>query len=386
MPVTALIYSPEFLAYNFGPLHPMNPVRLYLTVELMRACGLFRQTEPGQIEPSPASDEELALVHERGYIEAVRRLGSEEAALAGAAPEYGLGSGDNPVFAGMHEASAAIAGGSLTAARLIIEDQLRHAFNIAGGLHHAMRARAAGFCVYNDAAVAIAWLKRHHRARVLYLDFDAHHGDGVQQLFYADPEVMTLSFHESGDYLFPGTGFVEELGEGAGRGYAVNLPLPMNTSDDVYLEAFDALVEPLARAFHPDLVVTQLGCDGHFSDPLTHLALTASLYQELARRTHRLVHEVAGGRWLVLGGGGYQAYTVVPRVWTAVMAEMAGARLPESLPEEWRQLCRERGGARPPRNLVQEEGAPTASPAGVRDDVRRRVDEIEKRIFPLVGA
>lgn len=381
----ALIYSQGCLAYDFGPLHPMNPVRLLLTAELMGATGLLDTPGLGQLKPKPAGDDDLESVHDSRYIEAVRRLSAPDPG-APAAPEFGLGLRDNPVFAGMHQAAALIAGGSLTGAKAIIEGKLRHAFNIAGGLHHAHRARASGFCVYNDAAVAIAWLRRHHDARVLYLDFDAHHGDGVQELFYSDPQVMTVSFHESGRFLFPGSGFIDELGAEAARGYSVNLPLPMGTPGDVFLEAYEALVPPLARAFSPDLLVTQLGCDGHYGDPLTHMALTVSTYQELAGRLHRLAHEVAGGRWLALGGGGYQAYTVVPRAWTAVMAEMAGASLGDELPEDWRRLCLERGGQRAPRFLIREEEDPPPVPAGLGEEVRQLAGEVRERVFPLVGA
>lgn len=377
----AFIYSRGFLGYNFGPLHPMNPVRLLLTAELIRATGL---TGLEQLEPPPAGDDELGLVHDRRYVEAVRRSGA--AGPAAAAPEFGLGSGDNPVFAGMHEASALIAGGSLAGARAIIEGRFTHAFNIAGGLHHAHRARASGFCIYNDAAVAMAWLRQSHGARVLYLDFDAHHGDGVQEIFYSDPEVMTVSFHESGRHLFPGSGFIDEMGAGDARGTAVNLPLPMGTTGDVFLGAYEALVPPLARAYKPDLLVTQLGCDGHFSDPLTHLALTVFTYQELARRLHGLAHAITGGRWLALGGGGYQAYTVVPRAWTAVMAEMAEAGVPEELPEEWRRLCLKRGAERPPRFLIGEEEEPPAAPAGLAKEVEELVAEVRRSVLPLVGA
>lgn len=382
----ALIYSQGCLAYDFGPLHPMNPVRLMLTAGLMRATGLVDRPGLEQLEPAPAGDDELELAHDRRYIEAVRRLSAPGLAAGAAALQFGLGSGDNPVFAGMHEASALIAGGSLAGARAIIEGRLAHAFNIAGGLHHAHRARASGFCVYNDAAVAIAWLRRRRGARVLYLDFDAHHGDGVQELFYADAGVMTVSFHESGRYLFPGSGFIDELGTGEARGTSVNLPLPMGTTGDLFLEAYEALVPPLARAFSPDLIVTQLGCDGHFSDPLTHMALTVSTYRELARRLHRLAHDVTGGRWLALGGGGYQAYTVVPRVWTAVLAEMAGVSLDEELPEDWRRLCLERGAQRAPCFLIGEEEEPPSPPAGLAEEVERLVAEVRERVFPLAGA
>ncbi len=384
---SAFIYSDSYMGYDFSPRHPMKPVRLLLTAELVKAYGLPGAASFQFLEPRIASDEELRLIHDQDYIDKVREL-SDPAVEKQYAPGWGLGTGDNPVFPRMHEASATIVGGGLEAARKIIDGELDHAFNVGGGLHHAQRDRASGFCIYNDVAVAAAWLSRKRGARVLYLDFDAHHGDGVQNAFYGDSEVMTVSFHESGMYLFPGTGFTSETGSGGARGFAVNLPLAPGSTDDILLEAYDSLVPALARAFKPDIIITQNGCDGHWSDPLTHLGFTLKGFAELAGRLHELVHEVSGGRWLASGGGGYQAYTIVPRAWTRVAAEMAGAELPEPLPAEWRELCGRYADSEAPLTLTGDE-PPAADEAAIdnaRNLARRGAGEIRDSVFPLIGA
>lgn len=380
---TALIYSDSYQGYNFSPWHPMKPVRLLLTAELIKAYGLPERSNMTIVEPRLATDEELGLIHDQAYIDKVRELGDPDVEKD-YVPGWGLGTGDNPVFARMHEASATIAGGAIKAARLIMEGKLDHAFNVGGGLHHAQRARASGFCIYNDVAIAATWIRQNHSARVLYLDFDAHHGDGVQEAFYTDPEVMTVSFHESGMYLFPGTGFTSETGAGEGQGYAVNLPLAPGTTDDIFLEAYDELVPSLARAFRPDIIITQNGCDGHWDDPLTHLALTLKGYAALSGRLHALAHELCGGRWLASGGGGYQAYTVVPRAWTRLMAEMADTDLPEPLPADWRELCGRYAENEVPLTLTGDElpDVSTAACKNARNLARKGVREIRDKVFP----
>ncbi|MHB0916049.1 MAG: acetoin utilization protein AcuC [Thermoleophilia bacterium] len=385
---TAYIYSDTFQKYELGPWHPMKPVRLMLTAELMRAYGLPGEPNVRELVPRVASDEELRLIHGQDYIDAVRAL-SVPGAREGDGMGWGLGTGDNPIFVDMHEASATIAGGAIQAADLVMGGELDHVFHFAGGLHHARRDRASGFCVYNDAAIAAAHLKAKYGARVLYIDIDAHHGDGVQDAFYGDPGVMTISFHESGRHLFPGTGYTGEAGDGAGQGYSVNLPLEPFTTDEVMLDAYDALVPALARAFQPDIIITQNGCDAHWSDPLAHLSLTMSGYGALAARLHALAHEVCGGRWLATGGGGYQAYTVVPRVWTQLMGEMAGVELPEELPEEWRELCGRYAGNEVPLYLTRDDHAPPVDAATlelIRAVTAATVDELRETVFPLVGA
>ncbi|MCC6178597.1 MAG: acetoin utilization protein AcuC [Chloroflexi bacterium] len=330
---SAFVYSPEYVAYKLSDEHPLNPIRLELTETLIGACGLLDVPSVFRAAPRPASDDELLLAHDREYIERVRELG-RTGGYANPLVDFGLGSADNPVFCGMHEASALVTGGSLVAAELVMGGQATHAFNIGGGLHHANRHLASGFCVYNDCAVAIAWLRK-QGARVLYVDTDAHHGDGVQWIFYEDPNVLTISFHESGRYLFPGTGGVSERGTGAGFGSAVNVPLQPYTDHASFVECYDMVVPDLARAFRPDVIVTQNGCDGHAIDPLTHLHYLTRTFEHVARRSHALAHDLCEGRLIALGGGGYGLWTVVPRAWASVWAALSGQPLPENVPTVW---------------------------------------------------
>ena len=338
------VHDPQLGQYDFGPEHPLRPQRHLLLMDLLEHSGILQPEGPEILVQHQASREELLLAHSPAYIAAVERLSAEDGGIDSLTGRYavdpetfGFGMGDNPIFAGMHEASARIAGGTLAAARAVMAGTARHAFNPTGGLHHARRDRASGFCIYNDAAVAIAALLQAYEARILYVDFDAHHGDGVQWAFYDEPRVMTVSFHETGRYLFPGTGDVLELGQGAGRGFSVNIPLEAFTEDDSWLEAVQALLPSLVETFHPDLLVSQHGCDAHSWDPLAHLALTTRATAAQARLVHELAHEHCQGRWVALGGGGYDSYRVVPRAWALVWSELAGRPLPEALPPAWRE-------------------------------------------------
>jgi acetoin utilization protein AcuC len=347
-----LIYSPDYTKYYFHDEHPFNQHRLLLTHDLMTSYGLL--SEQDIVPPRPATDEELALVHDPGYIETVRAQGHSETELPQAA-SYGLGTEDVPCFPRMHEASALIVGGSLQAVDLVMNGEADHAFNPAGGLHHALRARASGFCIYNDCSVAIAYLRKRWKARVLYIDTDAHHGDGVQWSFYDDPDVLTISLHETGKYLFPGTGNVSERGEGSGYGFSVNVPLDAFTEDESFLEVYQTLVPKLARAFKPDVIVTQNGCDAHAYDPLTHLSCSMRIYQEIPRLAHRLAHELCGGRWIAVGGGGYDIWRVVPRAWTLLWSEMTDQCLEDSpLPENWGKRWRDKSKLPLPTHLFDD--------------------------------
>ena len=319
--------------YDFGASHPLRPERVLLTYENIRTLGLSARPNANEVSARIARDDEILAVHDEDYVDAVK--GVESGAVSrGQALLFGLGTSDNPLFNGMHDASAAVAGASITAADEVVSGRAEHAFNPAGGLHHARRREASGFCIYDDPAVAIAQVLRAHPGwRVMYVDVDVHHGDGVQWIFYDDPRVLTVSLHQSGRYLYPGTGFEDEIGEGDARGTAANLPLLPFTGNDDYLYALRSLVPPLAAAFRPDVLVTQLGADTHHGDPLANLGLTMAAYPEMARLLHSVAHDVCGGRWVATGGGGYQAETVVPKVWTIYFAEMVGA--PETIPPEW---------------------------------------------------
>jgi acetoin utilization protein AcuC len=330
--LAGLVVCRDARIYDHGPQHPLRPERVLLTWDLIEACGLTTAPLVRVIGCGPAADEELLLVHTPEFLDATRRAGDGE---HGDFRRFGYGPGDNPIFPRMHEAGALVAGATLSAAAAIVDGEVEHAFNPAGGLHHAMPSRASGFCVYDDPAVAIAWLLERGIDRVAYVDVDVHHGDGPQAIFYQDPRVLTISIHESGEYLFPGTGFVGERGAGAAEGTKVNVPLNPSTGDDAWLEAFREVVPPLVRAWRPDVLVTQLGCDTHQTDPLAHLRLTTRAYRETAKMLHELAHDAAGGRWLATGGGGYQWASVVPRAWTLYFAEMAEVELPDHLPEGW---------------------------------------------------
>ncbi len=333
----ALIYHPDYQGYNFRHDHPLQPLRMQVAVELIRACGLL--DAPNYIAaPDPASDAELLTVHHPDYIACVKEADHPPRNWSGVAAQHGLGPGDTPAFPGMHAATALIAGGSLLAARLVTEGKVASAFNIGGGLHHAHPDCAAGFCIYNDPAIAIAYL-REVGLRVMYIDTDVHHGDGVQEVFYEDDRVLTLSIHETGRFLFPGTGEVSERGRGRGYGYAVNLPFEPYTDDDSYIACFDALVPAIARAFRPDVIVSQQGADGHFRDPLAHLGIGTRTYQHIYAAIRTLTDELCSGRLVALGGGGYDLYHAVPRVWTIAFAALGHrlADLPELIPPAWRE-------------------------------------------------
>ncbi|MEV0145113.1 MULTISPECIES: acetoin utilization protein AcuC [unclassified Nonomuraea] len=376
-----VIWDDALTTYNFGPSHPLAPVRIELTMALARELGVLDKVEVAGCEP--AGDDELAMVHDRGYIQAVKRVSATGAPDLSA----GLGTADNPAFAGVHEASALIAGASLAAARAVWEGTAEHAVNVAGGLHHAMAATASGFCVYNDPALAIAWLLRQGATRVAYVDVDVHHGDGVQAAFYDDPRVLTISLHESPHTLFPGTGFAEETGA---EGTAVNVALPAGCGDTGWLRAFDAVVPPLLREFRPEVLVTQHGCDSHALDPLANLMLSVDGQRTAYAALHRLAHETAGGRWIVTGGGGYELVQVVPRAWTHLIAEAAGHPIDPATPtgEQWRRLARERTGETPPLTMTDgrnPEFSPISGGYDPGDPIDRAIMATRKAVFPLHG-
>ena len=344
----ALVWDGD-IEYDFGPTHPLQPVRVELTVDLIRTLGICGDDRRVEVPSGDFDEDELLRIHRRDYVETVKRVSADPSSPP--AMEHGLGPGDTPVFPGMHEASVDVCAASKEAARQVLSGESVHAFNPAGGLHHAMPARGAGFCVYNDPAGAIDHLLRNGVERIAYLDVDVHHGDGVERIFWDDPRVLTISLHESGRYLFPGTGFPEDTGGEGARATAANLPLHPGTTGDIWLDAYEGAAEPLIRAFEPEVLVTQLGCDTHATDPLAHLALTTDDYAEMARRVHALAHEVTGGRWVATGGGGYRLVEVVPRAWTIWFAEMAGFELPEETPVSWRETAEERTGRRAPRRF-----------------------------------
>ncbi len=360
-PPPLLVFGPRSLTYDFGPRHPLTPRRFGPSLDLLRQLG----AEPG-LAPEPASDEDLLLCHTSRYIETVKRMSELDNDPWGA-PEAGIGPGDDPPFPGMHDAGAAVAGGSIRAMEAILSGAALHAFHPGGGLHHAMPSRASGFCIYDDPALAIA-KARLAGLRVLYIDLDVHHGDGVQAIHWDDPGVLTVSFHESGRYLFPGTGSVAEVGEGPAAGSAVNVPFEPGTGEGAWLTAVETLLPELAAAFGPDIVVSQHGCDTHASDPLAHLNVTTTAMGAAARLVDAIAHRWTGGRWLATGGGGYGVYRVVPRAWAHVWLAGAHREAPDRLPAEWRARWADEAARY--RRLIPTRDA--RRPAERRPPVRRR--------------
>lgn len=333
------IDSPLLLTYQFYEGHPFTQQRVPLTRSLLEALGWL---EEKQIQPPRiATDEELELVHEQGYIQLVKAVSTPNtlsAELRQQAYQHGLGTEDTPLFPHMHEASTLVVGATLSAVEMVMEQGIPHALNLSGGLHHALSGKASGFCIYNDCAVAIAYMRKKYDVRVLYIDTDAHHGDGVQWAFYHDPQVMTISLHETGKYLFPGTGHITERGDGPGLGFTINLPLEPYTEDESFISIYQSIITEAVKVFRPDVIITQNGADAHRWDPLTHLACSTSIYQIIPQLVHELAHQYCEGRWIATGGGGYDIYRVVPRAWTllwGVMSEQAITQLP--LPPSWLQ-------------------------------------------------
>lgn len=383
-----VVWDARLADYDFGPGHPLAPVRVELAMRLARDLGLLDLPHVEEVTAPPATEDELLLVHTAAYLDAVRRAGADPHTVDLA---HGLGTEDDPVFAGMHEAAAHVVGASLVAVRSVWGGSAEHAVNIAGGLHHAMPSSASGFCIYNDASVAIAWALAHGAERVAYVDVDVHHGDGVERTFWNDPRVLTISLHESPRTLFPGTGYPHEVGGPGAEGSAVNVALPPGTGDEGWLRAFHAVVPQLLAQFRPQLVVSQHGCDSHFLDPLAHLALSLDGQRSAYRAIHDLAHTFADGRWLALGGGGYEHVEVVPRAWAHLIGEAVGAPVdPETVvPQGWREYVLERLGRSGPGHMTDGRD-PQVRPwrAGfdhLEDPLDRAVHATRSAVFPLHG-
>lgn len=391
---TVVLWDDSLLGYDFGD-HPLDPVRVELTMALAQQLGVLDRPGVRVVAPEPADDRLLELVHQPEYVAAVKAASADPLAGAGMFPVggaggWGLGTSDNPVFARMHEASALVAGATVAAAEAVWRGEARRAVNIAGGLHHAMPDRAAGFCVYNDPAVAIARLLELGAERIAYVDVDVHHGDGVQTVFWDDPRVLTISVHESPLTLFPGTGWPTETGGPHAAGTAVNVALPPGTADVDWLRAFHAVVPPLVRAFRPQVLVTQCGVDSHRLDPLANLRLTVDAHRATYLALWELAEQVCQGRWVATGGGGYALVAVVPRSWTHLLAVLTGDPLDPALPTpaDWRALAAaRRPGADVPVRLTDDGGGsyrPWPEGAGSRP-VDQAIAETREQVFPLHG-
>ncbi|MFM7146193.1 MAG: acetoin utilization protein AcuC [Actinomycetales bacterium] len=384
----AVVWDDRLGAYDFGPGHPLAPIRVQLAMRLAIDLGLLEQPNAlavGDLEPATLAD--LQRVHDPEYVAAVQR--------ASADPDFtdvarGLGTSDDPVFAGMHEAAARVAGATLTAARAVQTGRAEHAVNLAGGLHHAMPQAASGFCIYNDIGVAIAWLLDQGVERVAYVDVDVHHGDGVQAMFWDDPRVLTMSIHESPRTLFPGTGSPTEIGGPRAQGTAVNLALPAGTGDQGWLRAFHAVVPQILEAFAPQILVTQHGVDTHADDPLAHLNLSIDGQRMSYQALHRWAHRFAQGRWVAVGGGGYSWVNVVPRAWSHLIAEALAAPIdPHSeLPKSYLDFVLARLGEQSPRTMTDGRTPwpkPFDDDYAIDDPVDAAILETRRAVFEFWG-
>jgi acetoin utilization protein AcuC len=363
-------FSEELLGYDMGPQHPLKPIRLRRTHDLLKEYGALDQVDVR--EPQPCSIEDLRTTHDDEFIRAVDYL-SETSSFPHSYRRFGFGSGDNPVFPGMFEASRLYTGGSVDAAQAVLDGECRVAMNLSGGLHHAHRGSAAGFCIFNDPAVAIHRLRKQFD-RVAYVDIDVHHGDGVQEAFYDDAAVLTISIHQTGQTLFPGTGFVSEIGEGDGRGYSVNVPVWPFTTDEVWLHAWRSAALPILKAFNPNAILLQMGADPHYLDPLAHVSLTAQGWLEAVKDVNGL-----GKPIVAVGGGGYNQ-TTVPRMWALAFSELYQVSLPDKTPETYyyhAQISRLTDAEPPDIDTRQVEEA--------RRYADHTIAEVERTLFPFHG-
>ncbi|MGL4523097.1 MAG: acetoin utilization protein AcuC [Bacilli bacterium] len=342
----AFIYSERLLDYKFSDDHPFNQKRIAYTFDLLQSLGAFENAII--LPPRQATIAEICSVHSEEYVQGIVQASSGELKKS-AAQKIGIGTDDTPIFNDMHNATSWLVGGTLRAVEAIFEDGYSHACHIGGGLHHGFRSHASGFCIYNDSAIAIQQMIQRYGVKVLYVDTDAHHGDGVQSIFYDSPNVCTLSLHETGRYLFPGTGFVEERGVGKGYGYSFNIPLDAFTEDDSFIYAYESALYEIVQWFKPDIIVSQNGADAHHWDPLTHLSCSMRLYENIPQVVHKLAHEYCNGRWLAVGGGGYSIENVVPRAWSLLWLEMSNQKhlLQQHLPDEWLHAMEHSTGKQP---------------------------------------
>ncbi len=398
-----LVDSDKFQNYDFGPSHPLTPKRLILTHKLIELIGMFDDPDVDLEEARYATDEEVGLIHGEEFIKLLK-IASKPLA-PDSMWEIGLGPGDNPIFEGMYDASRLYVGSTLLAADLIMKGETKRAFNISGGLHHALGSkamdangktvdtgrddRASGFCILNDCAIAAAYLTKNYGVKkILYFDVDAHHGDGVQWIFYNLNNVLTCSIHQDGRSLFPGTGFIGENGRGEGKGYAVNIPVLPYTFEEPYLEVLKEIVYPVAKKYKPDIVITQCGADTHFSDPLTNLFLTTGTYQKIAKFIYDLTNEFCDGKWLALGGGGYSP-DIVGKAWTIYFAQMADYKLPEKVPEAWMDLSKELIGKTPTPYFIDKENPLSRlreeDQQLIKDKTKEIIEKVKEVVFPLLG-
>ena len=372
-------YSNALLDYEFKKEHPLKPDRLKLTYLLSKQLGLLDNVK--EIEPTQASRQELELFHSPDFIDAVEDSGTND----NIHPEYGLGIGDNPIFPLIHETGARYVGATLDAMRAIM-DGASNAFCISGGLHHAHKSAASGFCIYNDVAIAINMLYQKKKCKVLYFDFDAHHGDGVQNAFYQSKDVMTISVHQTGKTLFPGTGFIYETGGAEGVGYSVNVPLLPGAGTPELIRVFDEVVVPLFESFKPDLLVTQMGVDGHYLDPLAHLTFTSNGYETIIRKLRDMSSDICKAGWLAVGGGGYHPVNVA-RLWTLFLSVILDEDVPNKIPDEFKETCMKMGYQDIPELMRDEDEVVQkyVPKERVSLDLERSIRRVNELVFPYHG-
>ena len=384
-----VVWGPEFTKYDFGVGHPMAPLRIDLTAKLAQSLGVLADVDV--VSPGVADDQTLLTAHDGDYVEAVKQVSADPSR---ADARFGIGTEDVPAFEGMHEASARIVAGTMEVTRRVWHGENQHGVNFTGGMHHAMRDRASGFCIYNDIVVAIEWLLAQGVERVAYVDVDVHHGDGVQAAFYDDPRVLTCSLHESGRTLFPGTGWPGDVGGPGAEGTAVNVALPPAVTDSPWLRALASAVIPVVEAFEPQVLITQHGCDTHSSDPLAHMALTIDAQRHAMATLHRLSHDLCDGRWIALGGGGYELVDVVPRSWahlTAIAAHQP-VDVATELPADYVAQVQHLAGKTPPArmgDLPRSELPIWVQPWSMgynpHSDVDRAIMATREAVFPTHG-
>ncbi|MGM9924292.1 MAG: acetoin utilization protein AcuC [Bacillus sp. (in: firmicutes)] len=374
------VYSDELLKYKFNSNHPFNQLRLKLTLDLLQKSNAINDRDI--IQPRMATDEELCLIHDPNYVNAVK-LASKGLLPEEQAANYGLDTEDTPIFPDMHEATALLVGGTLTAVDAVMSGRADHALSLGGGLHHSFIGKASGFCVYNDCSVAIRYLQKHYNARVLYVDTDAHHGDGVQWSFYDDDQACTFSIHETGRYLFPGTGNINERGQGKGYGYCFNVPIDAFTEDESWLHTYTTAFKEIIEFFKPDIILTQNGADSHYLDPLTHLSATMNIYEKIPKLAHELAHQYCNGRWVAVGGGGYDIWRVVPRAWSRIWLEMSElSHISGPIPIDWIEAWQSQAPIQLP--TAWEDPLNMYEPIPRKSEItEKNLQALEKMLYPI---
>lgn len=371
----SVVFNPNYILYNLGEGHPFNPIRLEITKDLLSELGYWK--EP--VLPNLISPEELYSIHTIDYVNIVEEVSN--GINNPDAINYGLGTPDNPIQKDMAIGARYQTGGTLLAAKLILEGKSNKVLQFGGGFHHAHPDFASGFCLYNDIALAIKEFVKHNW-HIAYIDIDVHHGDGVQKIFYSDENVMTISLHESGEFLFPGSGWIHELGQGSGRALKLNAPLEPFTEGDSYLEVFNGIVEPALKWFKPDAVFVMAGADAHFSDPLADLMLKVQDYEKIYRRIFEFIDKFAKGRALFTFGGGY-SFLATARIWALLYMLLFDLKIPDKLPESWRNKWQKKLNKEIPEFIYDSENSYES--ISRKSEIEKNNKELIQRILDTVA-